>query len=313
MKIVCIVVFLLLALSFAAAVGFYRFSFYYPPAKRKEPYAISGDEGYSQDIAERLHEGARQMKSVPYEEVSIRAKDGCTLHARYFEFCPGRPLEIFFHGYHGTAAWDGYGCFRFCKAHRHNLLIVEMRAHGKSESNTITFGIKERYDCLLWAEYAAERFGPETAIILSGLSMGSATVMMASELPLPGNVKAIIADCGYTSPEAVMKNFAVKMHIPVTIGYFFARLGARIFGGFDLNESSAIEAVGHTSVPILFIHGDQDEVVPFSMCEELFQACSSVKRKVVVENSTHAVNAVTDYEKYEREVEDFLRHVQVES
>ena len=296
--------FILCVMLLVATGIFYRITFYYPASKRIQPSQIKSS--YAPVIASRMKKVMGEMETVPYEEVSICSKDGCVLSGRYYQIDPGQPLEIFFHGYHGNFQWDGYGCFKYCQSHRHNLLLVEERAHGKSKNNTITFGIKERYDCLAWADYAAKRLGEPVDIILSGVSMGAATVLMASELPLPSNVKAIIADCGYTSPVEIMKYTAVCKHIPAGIGIPFAKLAAKLFGGFDLEESSAINAVSHTDIPILFIHGDQDKVVPFSMCKELYEACASRKKQVIIPKSSHAVNAITDYELYEREVETFL-------
>ncbi len=313
MTVVIIALIVLLVIFFAAMWGFYSFAFSYPAAKRQKPYELPEESAIHASDAKTVRKVMDEMRTLPYEEVSIRSREGYTLCGRYYDLYPGRPLEIFFHGYHGTPIWDSYGCFRFCRNHQHNILIIEERSHGTSEVKTVTLGIKERYDCLAWADYAAERVGKDTDIILSGVSMGAAIVMMASELPLPSNVKAIIADCGFTSPAAVMKSLAAGMHLPVNIGYFFSKLGARLFGGFDLEESSAIEAVKKTSIPIMFIHGTKDQVVPFPMCGELFDACASRKKKLVVPDSEHALNAIKDYETYEREVEDFLRELHIKT
>ena len=305
-----IIIFLLLSLlviSLAVTGIIYRIAFYHPLSKRVQPSQVAQNSSYTPDIVARMQEVMGEMETIPYEEVSIRSEDGYELFGRYYEIDPKQPLEIFFHGYHGTFQWDGYGCFRYCRSHRHNLLLVEERAHGRSRSNTITFGIKERYDCLAWTDYAVKRLGESVDIILSGVSMGAATVLMASELPLPSNVKAVIADCGYTSPVEIIKYMAADMHIPSGIGIFFAKLAAKLFGGFDLEEGSAVTAVRRTDIPVLFIHGDQDKVVPFAMCKELYEACASQKKQIVIPKSGHAVNAMTDYDLYEREVEDFLK------
>lgn len=298
-------------LCLAASFGFYRFAFYYPKKDREDPQRLDEKENYKA-YADEMKKTIYEMDHLPYEEVTIKSRDGYPLYGRLYDNYPGRPLEIFFHGYHGTRYWDGYGCFRYCQEHRHNILMIDERAHGNSGSNTITFGIKERYDCLAWADYAAGRLGKDTKIVLSGVSMGAATVLMASELPLPSSVKAIIADCGYTSPEAIMKETARKEHIPVEAGFFFAKIGARLFGHFNVKESSAVKAVAKTQIPILFIQGTEDQVVPPTMCDELFEACGSVKKRITVKNSGHAVNAMTDPETYMREVELFLKECGIE-
>ena len=100
---------------------------------------------------------------------TLSVSSGCTAYA-------------LFHGYHGTFLWDGLGSFRFCRKNHINLLVVDERSHGKSADQIITFGIRECKDVKCWADYAAKRF-PEKSLILSGVSMGSASVMMASVLP----------------------------------------------------------------------------------------------------------------------------------
>ena len=190
--------------------------------------------------------------------------------ARFCEEYAGRdkvPLMLFFHGYHGTFLWDGLGSFRFCRKNHINLLVVDERSHGKSADQIITFGIRECKDVKCWADYAAKRF-PEI-LILSGVSMGSASVMMASVLSLPSSVKALICDCGYTAPAEIIKETIRSFHLPVAFCYALLHFGARIFGHFNLSESTALSAVKQTKLPILFIHGDHDSIVPPKMCDEL--------------------------------------------
>ena len=162
-------------------------------------------------------------------------------------------MELFF--------WDGLGSFRFCRKNHINLLVVDERSHGKSADQIITFGIRECKDVKCWADYAAKRF-PEKSLILSGVSMGSASVMMASVLSLPSSVKALICDCGYHCP---CRNYQRNHTVFSSAGFFLLCLlhfGARIFGHFNLSESTALSAVKQTKLPILFIHGDHDSIVP---------------------------------------------------
>ena len=123
----------------------------------------------------------------------------------------------------------------------YNLLAVDERAHGESEGTYITFGVRERHDVATWAAYAAMHFGPAHPLILDGLSMGAATVLMASELELPASVRGIIADCGFSSPYAIMKS-VLHWRCPWLVsGPLLALTGVftRLFGGFGLREVSA--------------------------------------------------------------------------
>lgn len=283
----------------------YCFVFCHPPKRRPDVHQIPESDLYGA-YRDTMSEAVKDMEETPFEEVSIHSLDGCRLYGKLYRIKESAPLVIFFHGYHGVYAWDGYGFFKICKRNGINILMVDERAHGKSEGSAITFGVKERYDCKLWTEYAAERFGGNTDIFLAGVSMGAASVMMASELDLPENVRGIVADCGYSEPAAIIKETVRKMKLPVKPVYWLIKLGARIFGQFDLEETAALNAVKKLQIPILFIHGKQDSVVPFAMHEELYESCTGRKERVLIEGADHANSAMTDYETYETAVMQFL-------
>lgn len=187
--------------------------------------------------------------------------------------------------------------------------MADERAHGKSEGNVITFGIKERYDCKLWAEYAVRRFGKDTDIFLAGVSMGAASVMMSFETGLPENVRGMIADCGYSEPGAIIMETIRAMKLPIKPVYRLIRLGARLFGHFDLEEAAAVESVEKSDIPILFIRGAQDSIVPPSMGEALYEACKAKKERLLIEGADHANSAMTDYDTYEKVILRFLQAV----
>ena len=304
--IVPVLIIIFAAIFLVADYFLYRFVFCHPLKKRPDIHNIPESNLYK---AHRgiMSEVVNEMETDQYEDVSIMSKDGCRLCGRYYDIKKDAPVMIFFHGYHGVFAWDGYGGFKVCQNNGINILMVDERAHGRSGGSAITFGIKERYDCKLWAEYAAKRFGDSTDIFLAGVSMGAASVMMASELGLPQNVRAIVADCGYSEPAAIIKETVKMMKLPVEPIYSLIKLGAYIFGHFDLEEATALKAVKQLEIPILFIHGKQDSVVPVDMCKELYENCTSRKEIVLIDGADHANSAMTDYETYEKSVVSFLK------
>lgn len=240
----------------------------------------------------------REMDEIPYEAVTISAYDGTKLAARYYHVRDGAPLQLQFHGYKGSALRDFCGGNKLARESGQNTLVVDQRAHGKSCGTTITFGIRERLDCLSWVEYANHRFGPDTPIFLSGVSMGAATVLMASELEFPANVVGIIADCPYSSPEAIIRKVCREdMHLPPVLVMLFIRLGARLFGHFDLKETSAVQAVRNTNIPILLLHGEDDRFVPCDMSREIFDACLSYKIRKSFPGAGHGLSYIVDTEK----------------
>lgn len=283
----------------------YRLVFCHPMKKRPDVRQIPENRLYKayRDIMIAYID---EMERTPHERVSILSFDGCRLYGKLYRMKENGPLVIFFHGYHGTAAWDGYGFFNICKNNGINILMVDERTHGNSEGSAITFGIKERYDCKLWTEYVIKLLGEKTDIFFAGVSMGAASVMMSTQLGLPGNVKGIVADCGYSEPCAIIKETIRGMKLPVEPVYWLVRFSARLFGHFDPEEASPLEAVKKLEIPILFIHGTKDSVVPFSMGKELYENCAAKKEKVWMEGADHANSALTDYETYQTGVMEFF-------
>ncbi len=296
----------LLLLSVLIAWYSYRTAFYSPEKRKEDDYAIPRGEQYEKE-RQRMLSLIRQMDEIPYEAVTISAQDGTKLSARYYHVRDGAPLQIQFHGYRGTAVRDFCGGNKLAREAGQNTLVVDQRAHGKSGGTTITFGIRERMDCLCWAEYANQRFGSDTPIFLSGVSMGAATVLMASELEHPTNVIGIIADCPYSSPEAIIRKVCREdMRLPPILVMPFIRLGARLFGHFDLREASAVQAVRNTNVPILLLHGEDDRFVPCDMSREIFDACTGEQTRITFPGAGHGLSYIVDTETYSEAVSRFV-------
>ncbi len=288
----------------AAAGGAYYTAFYAPRGPVEDHYRLP--TGARDDREKnRMLSLIREMDAIPYERVFITAHDGVRLSARYYHVKDGAPLQIQFHGYRGTGVRDFSGGNKLAREMGFNTLLVDQRAHGRSGGHTITFGVRERYDCLSWTDYAVERFGPNVTIFLAGVSMGAATVLMASELPLPGNVAGIIADCPYTSPEAIIEKVCRDKKIPPSLGMPLLRLGARACGRFDLRAASALEAVRHTEIPILLIHGEADSFVPCDMSRELHDACAGPAWLLTVPGAGHGLSYIVNTGAYARAVESF--------
>jgi len=298
-----------LAVSFLIIIGssfcLYRFIFCHPIKHRPDAHHIP-DSNLYRNYRDKMSDVVRNMEEMDYEEVSILSTEGYRLYGKLYNFQKNAPLLIFFHGYHGVSGWDGYGFFKICRNNKINLLMIDERAHGKSEGNVITFGIKERYDCKLWTDYAVERFGKNTDIILAGVSMGAASVIMSCELGLPENVRAMVADCGYSEPAAIIKETIRNMKLPVAPIYWLVNLGAHLFGHFALDETTVLKAVSTLQIPVLFIHGGLDSIVPLSMNDEIYERCTGKKERIVIEGADHANSAMTDYEAYEEAVMGFL-------
>jgi len=251
----------------------------------------------------------KRLNERKYQRVSIKSYDGYNLYGRLYIQDKTKPVIIGFHGYRGTPSRDLSGGAAYYLDHGYNLLLPEQRAHCGSEGGMITYGVKERYDCLAWAGYAAGRFGRSVPIILTGISMGAATVLMASALPLPGNVRGIIADSPYTSPAEIIRKVIRDRKYPVAPIFSAACAVARLKGGFGLFDANAADAVKKATVPILLIHGDDDRFVPWEMSRKIADSAPDKVEFVTFEGAGHGLSYLTDKEKYEKLLDDFLARV----
>lgn len=241
------------------------------------------------------------------ENVSIVSRDGLELKGVYIHAENSRGTIIMLHGYRTDCFSDFSGVYEYCHSLGYSLLCVSQRAHGKSGGNYISFGIKERFDCLDWATYVADRFGPEYNIFLCGLSMGCTTVLMSSGLPLPGNVRGMIADCGFISPlDQFAHMFKTRYHLPLHPIVDLADIFARLLGGFSFREYSSLQAMEKCRIPALFIHGESDRFVPMEHTVRNFRACQSEKRLFTVPGAGHGRSYITAPEQYRAELKAFL-------
>jgi fermentation-respiration switch protein FrsA (DUF1100 family) len=214
-----------------------------------------------------------------------------------------------FPGYRGSAERDLSGGVIRARLAGHNVLVVDNRASGNSQGHIITFGIKEHKDCLKWIDLVIKEKGENVKIILSGISMGASTVLMASGYDLPKNVIGVIADCGYTAPSKIIKTVIKKIHLPEWLIYPFIWLGARVFGGFDLNSISPEEMVAKSTLPTIFFHGDKDDFVPLEMSKRNYEACTARKNLVIIEGAGHGLAFPVAQEKYVNEIKEFFKSI----
>ena len=286
----------------------YCTAFYSPKGKHATADAPLQGEQYEL-LSEHIYRMSHIMGKIPYEQVTVNSFDGLRLSGRYYHVRDGAPVEILFHGYRSHAYRDCSGGHALSRKMGFNALVVDQRAHGESEGRTITFGVKERYDCLVWTNYASDRFGKDTPIILSGLSMGAATVLMAANLDLPENVACILADSPYSTPSAIIEKVCRDLHYPVALCRPFIHLAAFLYGGFRLNGCTAKEAVRHSQMPILLIHGEDDRLVPCSMSSEIAEVCSYPVSVHTFPGAGHGLSYMVDPVRYEQVVYEFLSSI----
>ena len=292
-------------LVLGAAFLIFRLTLYSPNRSQNDDHHIY-ENGQMAPFRDRVHAMIDELNARPFDTLTISSFDGLKLYGRYYHQKNGAPLAICFHGYRGTPSRDFSGGTRIYLEKGFNLLMAEQRGHKRSEGHRITLGIKERQDCLTWTRFARDRFGAETPIVLCGISMGAATVLMASALQLPENVRGVIADCPYTTPEAIIRKVCRGTGLSDKLLYPFTWLAARLFAGFDPAAADTREAVKQSPLPFLLIHGEEDHLVPCDMSREIAAAAPDKVELHTFPEAGHGLSYLVDPERYARICSAFL-------
>jgi len=300
-----IIIALLIIIIFCVSYYAFRVAFLAPPHLDTNHYFVPEGEQYDA-VRDGIKKSVARMAERKYEPITITSFDGSKLFARYYHVSDNAPVQILFHGYKSSSLLDCSGGSYFADQLGHNAIVVDQRSHGQSDGTVITFGIKERKDCLCWIQYAIKRFGKDVPIILSGLSMGAATVLMVTDLNLPENVKGIIADCPYSSPKEIIMKVAKQMHFPPRLMLPFVWLGGFLFGHFNLFESTAIDAIKNCEIPILILHGDADELVPCEMSQSMLTSGAKDITLETFAGAGHGLSYIVIPDKYEKVVLEFI-------
>ncbi len=256
-----------------------------------------------------IHAEKDKLFARPSEHVTIKSRDGLTLHGDLFL---AEPLSvrtaILFHGYTGCGLNDCASMAEGFMERGFNALVVDQRSHGKSEGRFIGFGILDRFDAVKWIEYVNERLGEDGDIVLYGVSMGASTVLMASGLDeLPKNVRAVIADCAFTSPYDVFTHILKRdYHLPPKPILAINERICRAKAGYGFQDCTTLQAVRRGAVPTLFIHGKEDKFVPTVMSKQNFEACTGEKELLLVDNAGHAASLYENKPLYDKTVTEFL-------
>ncbi len=300
----------------AAGIGevayFYRRTMKRGNAKVERTIKMSGTD-WSQ-YAPMMEKRKAFMMAQAHEDVYQTSFDGLKLHATYFpaleEYANKRKVAICFHGYTSQGMSDYIGLSDYYLKRGYAMLLPDARAHGESEGEYIGFGCLDRKDALVWINWVIQELGEDVGIVLHGTSMGGATVLMASGLELPGQVKGIVSDCAFTSPKEVFTHVLHSMyHLPAFPAIPGADILNRRLAGYGMDECNAKREVAKAKVPILFIHGTKDTFVPYHMCREIYDCCASPKKILEVEGEAHAESYYKDTESYERALDEFFGEI----
>lgn len=252
-----------------------------------------------------IRSAAEALKDRNATEVSITATDGTVLVGHWLRCENPKRIVVAMHGWRSTWFNDFGTLAPFLQTSDCAVLYAEQRGQNNSGGDCMGFGVTERHDCARWIEWATQR-EPDLPVYAMGISMGATTVLMASDLPLSEQVRGIIADCGFTSPRAIWQHVGKhNLHLGFGIRESAVRTLCRTRWNGENSDRSAADSLSKTSLPVLFIHGSDDNFVPVTMTYENYKACVSPKRLLIVPGAGHAASYVTDRRAYERSLCDF--------
>ena len=299
--VVGILLLLGLALMLAVPHLVFRCMFSAPKRSTKVPSYYVGTPHYRVSQA-----GLKVMRSMQSQDAWIESRDGLKFHAYLFpaEETP-RKFVIGIHGYRSYSRPEYAPYIEFYQSLGYSMLLPDDRAHRPSEGDHVGFGVLDRLDCVDWAKYLVRTYGPDIEILLHGVSMGGATVCAASgEADLPSQVRGIVSDCAFSTGWEVLHHQLGEVgRLPVD--YILPRVEkiCQKKAGFDLHTHSALEQVQRAKVPMLFVQGEKDPLVPAHMARDLYEACGSREKELLlVPEAGHGESIAFAPEEYHRRI-----------
>ena len=294
---------LLILLFFVGLFIVYRGTFYTPLKGQNNDLVFTGATEKYCDI--NIVTGmVQRMVARPYEDTFITSYDKKKLHARIYKN-DSDTVCIMCHGYRGTPCRDFSGGASDMIDKGYNVILIDERGHCQSEGHSITFGVREKKDVASWIKYAKETFGENKRIVLIGISMGGATVLLASDLL--SEKDRVIADCPYTTPKEIISNtLEVNLKMNPKIFWPIANLTSIIFGHTDLSKDDTADHVKNSKAKILIIHGEADTLVPMKFSYRMKEMFPDKVRYESFEGAEHGLSYIMDIDRYRNIVDDFL-------
>lgn len=271
---------------------------------KKDINKIEKDE-YRNTLEQIYRSGAEWFHNAEKENISIYNRNNEPLHANLFKPETESDVYVFcIHGYSSAPCNMGIYVKEFQKM-GYNVITPSLRGHAESEEEFISMGWKDRLDVIDWIEYTV-KMHPDCKIIIHGVSMGAATTMMTIGEEMPENVKLAIEDCGYTNVWDIMKHKMAQMKVPEFPFLYSASDVNKRKAKFGFKEASCTEQLKKCKIPVLFIHGENDDFVPHSMLQLVYDACPTPKEMLSVPDAPHARSVCAHPELYWPKVTSFI-------
>ena len=276
---------LLLVISLVAFVMLFEDRFIYFPSKYPEGYW---------DIPNR--QAGREGEASPkIEDVWMTAADGVRLHGWYCNapptngeassLIPDTMTLLWFHGNAGNLT-HRYPVVERLLEQRINVFIIDYRGYGRSEGSPSEEGLYMDASAA-WDYLTRERKIPPGNIVIFGDSLGGA---VAIELATKVEAAGLIVQSSFTS----IKDMAAQV-MPF-VPTFILR-----------TRMDSINKIARVRSPKLFIHSPADEMIPYRMGQQLYEAASQPKQFYEVKGASHNETDMVGGRAYFNTIGDFVR------
>lgn len=190
-----------------------------------------------------------------------------------------------------------------------NCIIYDLRGHGENEPCFATCGLLEGQDLNMLIRDTRERYKDLTVLGLHGESLGAATSV--SSLKYKPDVDFVVADCGFSDIENVLRGIYRSVHAPA---FFFdlADAGSRIRYRYSLRKMRPADALDDNKIPILFIHGEDDTFILPENSKRMAERTIGYKELRLIPKATHATSILTEPALYEEYVKSFLKNTGID-
>jgi len=312
-KVLIVLIVLFVLICIGAGIGMFCFALK-RPKKGPNPMTMDDYSEHMNPFMDFLVAEKKWLFDKGYEKVEITSHDGLKLKG-ILVYAPeeSKKTVIAIHGYKNCGINEYSSYIRMYHEMGFNVLVPDDRAHGESEGKFITFAWWDRRDCIGWINFALDKFGKDSTILLHGISMGSATVMNASgEKDLPEQVKGIVSDCGYSSAWKQFRHVLKRnFHLHSFPTLYLANIINKIICRYDFRENAPMNQVKNAKVPFLFIHGADDDFVPTEMVNEVFGACGSKMKELhIFPGAAHAESYYVCHDEYVKTLKAFLNKIE---
>lgn len=210
------------------------------------------------------------------------------------------------HGYGGSGSLMEYAVKEF-HDRGFNVVVPDLRCHGKSKGEYIGMGWLDRMDIIEWCNKIIKG-NVNAKIVLYGVSMGAASVLMAAGENIPKNIVCAVSDCSFDSVAGIVSRQIHRiLKMPAAPVVMCLDLMCSKKAGYHLAGASVVKKVKKIRVPVLFIHGDKDELVPVTMVYKLYNNAVCKKDLLIIHGAGHGVSAMVEKNVYWSRVFDFVK------